>query len=89
MARKSIAELARTATDEIAELLGKPIEGVRGVSPLEGDEGGWVVTIAVLELARVPDTTDVLADYEVILDEDGAVTGYQQTHRYHRARIDD
>ena len=43
------------------------------------------VTLEVLELQRVPSTTDVIGKYEVTLDKDGEVTGLQRTRRFTRA----
>ena len=78
----SPARLARRACAELAELLGREIEGV--VS-LRRDEDGWCVGIEVLEIARVPDTADVLAEYEVLTDRRGRLRGYHRVRRYTRA----
>ena len=78
----SPARLARRASDELAELLGREIEGV--VS-LRRDDEGWCVGIEVLEIARVPDTADVLAEYEVLTDRRGRLRGYYRVRRYTRA----
>ena len=43
------------------------------------------MTLEVLELQRVPSTTDVIGKYEVTLDKDGEVTGLQRTRRFTRA----
>jgi hypothetical protein len=42
------------------------------------------VQVEVLELRRVPNTTDVLAVYEVSVDRDGDLEGYTRLHRYVR-----
>ena len=78
----SPARLARRACDELAELLGREIEGV--VS-LERSDDGWCVGIEVLEITRVPDTADVLAEYEVLTDRRGRLRGYHRVRRYTRA----
>ena len=39
---------------------------------------GWQVTVDVLELARVPNTTDVIGAYVVQLDEAGGLRGYRR-----------
>jgi hypothetical protein len=52
------------------------------------ENGNWVVTAQVLELARIPNTTDVLADYEAVLDRDCEVVSYKRTRRYHRGAVD-
>lgn len=74
-------DIAARAVEQMQELLGRPIEGVTG---LEKDGDDWTVTLEVLELERVPTTTDVLGSYEVKLDSDGELTGAQRTRRYAR-----
>lgn len=82
----SISQVARQAVQELQQLVGCPAEGVSGVR--RTDEG-WVVTVEVLEISRVPQTTDVLASYEVAADEGGEVTGYHRVRRYLRAQVED
>jgi hypothetical protein len=52
---------------------------------MEKDGSEWRVTVEVVELARIPNTTDVLGKYEVTLDKDGEVTSARRTRRYPRA----
>jgi hypothetical protein len=42
------------------------------------------VEVEVLEMQRIPSTTDVLAVYEVSLDASGELVGYERTARYVR-----
>lgn len=79
----SPAAVARQACDELGELVGREPEGV--VS-LERTEDGWRVGVEVLELHRVPDTADVLAEYEVTTDSRGRLSGYRRVARYARGR---
>ena len=39
-------------------------------------------------MARIPNTTDVLGDYETVLDNKGDVLRYHRTRRYHRGQVD-
>jgi hypothetical protein len=78
----TVREVVRDAKDQIEELLGRRVEGVLGV---ERDGDDWMLTVEILELARVPTTTDVLGKYEVTLDKDGEITGARRTRRYPRA----
>jgi hypothetical protein len=73
--------IAETASQQLAELTSKQVEAVTG---LERTDDGWRVEVEVLELRRVPNTTDVLATYEVLVDTDGDVEGYRRRHRYVR-----
>src|SRR5215213_7907759 len=51
------AKVVRHAHQQMQELTRQPVEGVRGVR--RGDDGGWEVIVEVLELKRIPDSTDV------------------------------
>ena len=58
----------------------------RSVSSLERTHDGWVVALEVVELSRIPESTDVLASYELELDDDLNFRRYQQARRYHRSQ---
>jgi len=75
-------DIAAQAVAQIKDLMDRPIEAVTGIAK---DDGEWMVTLEVLELQRVPSTTDVIGKYEVTLDKDGEVTGLQRTRRFTRA----
>ena len=79
--RMTGTRVAGEAARQLLELTGKQAEGVIG---LERTEDGWKVEIEVLELSRIPNTTDVLASYEVTVDSDGELEGYKRLHRYVR-----
>jgi len=76
---------ARRARTQLEELLGKPVESV---SSLERTHDGWVAALEVVELSRIPESTDVLASYEVELDEGLDFRRYQQARRYTRSQAD-
>lgn len=78
----STREIAERAVEQVHDLIGRPVESITGV---ERDGNEWTVTLEVLELERVPTTTDILGKYEVTLDKDGEMTGTQRTRRYPRA----
>ena len=81
----SALEAVEQAREHLAALLGRPVEAVSGV---DRDHGNWIITVQVVELARIPNTTDVLGDYEAILDKNGEVVRYRRTRRYHRGQTD-
>jgi Gas vesicle synthesis protein GvpO len=81
----SAAELGEAALTTIEELTGYEAEAV---TALEWDGDQWQVTVDVLELARVPNTTDVLGSYVVQLDEQGTLRGYRRAGRYTRGQVD-
>jgi len=84
--RLSAAELAEAAMTTVHELTGYQPEGVTG---LEWDGEYWDVIVDVLELSRVPNTTDVLASYVVQLDERGTLRGMKRAHRFVRGQANE
>jgi hypothetical protein len=79
--RSSGAHMAGTAREAVEGLTGKTPESVTAI---ERSDDGWRVAVEVLELERIPSTTDVMAIYEVTLDEQGELQGYRRVHRYLR-----
>lgn len=81
--RLSAIELARAAMTVMEELTGYRPEAATALE-WDGDSDTWHVTVEVLELARVPNTTDIIGAYEVRLDPQGALHGYKRLRRYSR-----
>jgi len=79
-------DVVRKAVQQVAALTGRPVEGVLG---LRRADDGWEVTVEVLELRRIPDSTDVLAAYEVALDESGELREYHRARRYARNQTEE
>jgi hypothetical protein len=79
--KTSAREVAAKAASELLELTGKDAEGVTG---LERTDDGWTVQVEVVEVHRIPNTTDVLALYEVRTDERGELESYRRLRRYAR-----
>ena len=73
--------IAAEAARQFVELTGKEAEGVVG---LDRSDDGWTVEVEVLEVRRIPNTTDVLAMYEVEVDGKGSLQGYRRVRRYVR-----
>jgi hypothetical protein len=73
--------VAEMAAEQLLDLTGREPEGVTG---LERTEDGWKVLVDVAELRRVPNTTDILATYEVEVDSSGNLRGYRRVHRFVR-----
>jgi hypothetical protein len=73
--------VAAHAAEELLELTGKAVEGITG---LERTDDGWTIQVEVVEMRRIPDTTDVLALYEVETDSRGNLQGYRRVRRYAR-----
>ena len=79
-------DAARQAGEVLDELVDGPVEGVSGVCRTED---GWRIGVDVLELSRIPDTTSLLATYEVDLDRNGELLQYCRTRRFRRGAADD
>jgi Gas vesicle synthesis protein GvpO len=79
-------EVANQAAEQLLALTGREPEGVTG---MERTDDGWAVQVEVLELRRVPTTTDMLAVYEVRTDRRGELQGYRRLRRYARGSSDD
>jgi len=79
--RRSSIQVAEAASEQLAGLVRKPVEAVTG---LARNDDGWLVSLEVVEMRRVPETTDVLALYEVEVDDDGNLTSYRRLDRYAR-----
>lgn len=73
--------LAVLAAEQLVGLTGKEFEGIVGLSR---SDDGWSVSVELLEMRRIPSTTDVIAVYEVDVDQDGDLTGYRRLHRFLR-----
>ena len=79
------ASAARRAGVLVATLSGRRPESVISI---ETAEDGWRVGVEVVEVARIPDSADILAVYDVRLDEDGGLVSYRRLHRYPRGHAD-
>ena len=74
-------QFARRAMDTLADRVGCPAEGITGI---RRNDGGWIVEVEVLEVERVPETSDVLATYEVEIDNGGEIIEFHRLRRYLR-----
>ena len=81
----SAQELTEAALSTIADLTSYQPEAVTG---LEWDGQSWHASVDVLELERIPNTTDVLATYDVRLDDEGTLLGYKRKRRFIRGQAE-
>jgi len=81
----SIPEIAARAKEQLTALTGLK---ACTVSSLSHDGEGWHIVTDLIELKRIPESSDVLATYEVRLDDKGDLLSYQRTRRYTRGQID-
>ena len=85
MSASEAKDAVSRARDQLQDLLERPVESV---SSLERTHDGWLIRFEVVELSRVPESTDVLASYEMELDDDLNLRRYHQGRRYHRSQAD-
>ena len=77
-------DIARVAKEYLANLTGLLPDTV---SRIVRTPEGWLVAVELVELVRVPATMDVLASYDVSLDDSGNLLGYDRTRRYYRSQV--
>ena len=75
---------AQRAVVQLHELTTREIEAVVGMS--KKDDGNWSVIVEVVEAHHFPDTSDVMAEYSVDVDNQGELVGYSRGPRYLRGR---
>ena len=68
-------EIIKKAQEEFAGLSKLPVSAVIGLAKREE---GWVVSLEALERKAIPDTMDVLGLYEVRLDSEGNLLGFER-----------
>jgi gas vesicle protein GvpO len=78
-----IADMATQARELLRSVRGVEAESVSGITRTQN---GWKVMLEVVELRRIPESTDVLASYEVELDGEGKFLGFQRGSRYSRSQ---
>jgi hypothetical protein len=76
---------ARRAARQVQDLTGHEPENVVSVTR---NDHGWQVGVEVTELHRIPDTTDIMAVYQVEIDTDGELISCKRGQRYHRGSTD-
>ena len=81
-----LKDVVENARRQLQEILGVEPETVSG---FERNGNCWTVTLEVVEMRRIPESTDVLSSYEVTIDDDGNVVGAAQRRRYRRSQVEE
>jgi hypothetical protein len=76
--------IAQRAKEQLIQLTGLEPDTVAGLTK---DKEGWHVAVILLEMKCIPDSDDVLAVYDALLDDEGNLVGYQRTRRYYRGHV--
>ena len=80
-----LSEVMRRATQSLS-VLNLRFSGITAVSR---QDDGWRVTIELVERAAVPDTMDLIGVYEVHLDAEGELTGYERVRVRRRCDLEE
>ena len=80
-----LATVVRRALEQFAGLTRLEPVGATGV---RREQDGWSVLVDVVELERIPATTNVMATYRVDVDATGALSGYERLRRFSRGSVD-
>ncbi len=75
MSQQTLPSIVTRTTKLLAEVTGlKPVE----VTGIARDDQGWRVQVELLEFAKIPSGSDVIAEYEVLVDGDGNLFSFQR-----------
>ena len=70
-----ILQISKRAIEAFESVLKRKAESVVSMSK---EAEGWKAVVEVLERRAVPDTQDLLARYELTLNDEGELLGYKQ-----------
>lgn len=80
-----LVSLVRAALQQFAEVTRLEPVAATGV---RRENDGWSVLVDVVELERIPSTTDVMATYRVDMDSSGRLAGFERLRRFTRGQVD-
>jgi len=80
----SAATIVNVAREQITALTGLPVDTV---SRILHATDGWTLDMELVEMTRIPNSNDVLATYQVHLDEEGNLMSFLRTNRYYRGQV--
>jgi len=78
-----LTEIVETAKRQMVAITGLPADTV---ARLDRAEDGWAVAIDMLEHRAIPRTHDLIAAFEVTLDDGGKVVRWKRTGRFQRGQ---
>jgi hypothetical protein len=78
-------QIVEQAREHLRNLLGEDAESVSGI---ERENGNWSVTLEVVEMHRIPESTDILSSYSAVLDDDGGIVSLTRGRRYRRSQVE-
>ena len=78
----SIIEVRNQVIELSTDVIGRSLDGIVEISR---NDDAWRAVVEIIERRSVPDTQDILGQYEIELDDDGEVIGYRRLEKYRRA----
>jgi hypothetical protein len=81
-----LASVVARARASLEELVGMEPESV---SSVKRKNGSWSIALEVVEVRRIPDSTDVLSTYQLVLDQNGGIVEIDRTRRYRRSQVEE
>jgi len=79
----NVMEISAAARECVTTISGRRPEAV---SRCERNDGGWQVTVELIDTkARLADN-DIMATYQLMFDGEGELLGYERTRRYIRGK---
>ncbi|MBI2866089.1 MAG: gas vesicle protein [Chloroflexi bacterium] len=79
-------EALERARRQLAEVTGlTPVSVVRA----QKSDAGWQVRVEMLEMVRIPSSTDVIGNYEVLLSEEGSLLSFERKRTRLRSEVGD
>lgn len=79
---RRVRAVATRIREDFTEITGMAVERLAGLS---WNDNRWRAEVDVVEVSRVPASTDVLATYEVTADVDGSVDAFERIRRFRRS----
>ncbi len=67
--------LAERVKEQLAEVTGFSSIAVVGAHK---DEEGWHITVDMVEMARIPESSDIVGTYVVTLDQEGKLVKFEK-----------
>lgn len=74
-------DIALKAKSELQDITGLRAETV---SKIAAQDNGWQVDVDMVELKSIPESKDVIATYELLMDGDGNTLSYKRVRRFLR-----
>jgi hypothetical protein len=80
----TLPDLVKKARLQLGELIGLKVSSTVSVRK---EEAGWRVHVEVVEKRSLPDSQDILATYDLAVDQDGNVLDFSRVGMRRRADV--